>query len=199
MIGVIFIIYLFILLSAYMIYALLLEDNSDWKYSNIQPLLVVFYPLLTVFLLRDLVIYINNRLTKNNLKQMNLKILMKAMSFMFLPTLGVLLMLLVGFFDPIMLWTWIKSPSGWAVFTRILLFILEIGLIALMYFHYLEEYNKEEYLKGCDDVKINRTNMRSASRLDTLLEMFPSDRGDYKYFKTPTENPNIVLIERKEK
>ena len=171
----------------------------NWKYFDVHPLWIFAWPLLPILLLRDLILYINNYLTKNNLKQMNLKILGKAMGFMFLPTLGVLLMLLVGFFDPIMLWTWIKSPSGWAVFTRVVLFLLETGLVILMYFHYLEEENRSKYIAECDDVKVNRSNRKSVPGIDNMHDLFPRDGVSYTYFKIPTEDSNIVLIERKEK
>lgn len=174
-------------------------NDFEWKYLDRNPAWILLYPLLPILLLRDLILYINNYLTKNNLKQMNLKILGKAMGFMFLPTLGVLLMLLVGFFDPIMLWTWIKSPSGWAIFTRVLLFLLETGLVILMYFHYLEEENHNKYIAECDDVKVNRSNRKSVPGIDNMYDLFPRDGVPYTYFKIPTEDPNIVLIERKEK
>jgi len=74
---------------------------------------------------------------------MNYKLLGKAMSFMFLPTLGILIILLVGFFDPIAMWIFIKSNDGWAVFTRVVLLIAEIALITSLYFHYLEDYKKQ--------------------------------------------------------
>ena len=127
---------------------------------------------------------------------MNLKILGKAMGFMFLPTLGVLLMLLVGFFDPIMLWTWIKSPSGWAVFTRVVLFLLETGLVILMYFYYLEEENRNK-LKS--EYKIDSSSEIQVSKYTDVYEVFKdkTSSDSYNYYKNYTEDPNITLIERK--
>ena len=199
LIVIIFISYLVGLVITFLIGAMLADMDIEWKYLDIHPLWILAWPLLPILLFRDLIVYINNYLTKNNLNQMNLKILGKAMGFMFLPTLGVLLMLLVGFFDPIMLWTWIKSPSGWAVFTRVVLFLLETGLVILMYFHYLEEENRSKYIAECDDVKVNRSNRKSIPGIDNMYDLFPRDGVSYTYFKIPTEDPNIVLIERKEK
>ena len=199
LIIIIFISYLVGLVITFFILAVIESAGVNWKYFDVHPLWIFAWPLLPILLLRDLILYINNYLTKNNLKQMNLKILGKAMGFMFLPTLGVLLMLLVGFFDPIMLWTWIKSPSGWAVFTRVVLFLLETGLVILMYFHYLEEENRSKYIAECDDVKVNRSNRKSVPGIDNMYDLFPRDGVSYTYFKIPTEDSNIVLIERKEK
>lgn len=199
MVLIIMVCYLVGLVLIFLIGFMLYDMEVNWKYLDLHPLYMLAWPLLPILLLRDLILYINNYLTKNNLKQMNLKILGKAMGFMFLPTLGVLLMLLVGFFDPIMLWTWIKSPSGWAIFTRVLLFLLETGLVILMYFHYLKEENHNKYIAECDDVKVNRSNRKSVPGIDNMHDLFPRDGVPYTYFKIPTEDPNIVLIERKEK
>ena len=200
MVLIIMMFYLVGLVLIFLIGAILANMDIDWKYLDLHPLYILAWPLLPILLLRDLILYINNYLTKNNLKQMNLKILGKAMGFMFLPTLGVLLMLLVGFFDPIMLWTWIKSPSGWAVFTRVVLFLLETGLVILMYFHYLEEENRSKYIAECDDIKVNRSNKKSIYGIDTVHELFSKSKySSSSYFKIPTDNPDIVLIERKEK
>lgn len=192
----IFISYLVGLVITFFILAVIESAGVNWKYFDVHPLWIFAWPLLPIFLLRDLILYINNYLTKNNLKQMNLKILGKAMGFMFLPTLGVLLMLLVGFFDPIMLWTWIKSPSGWAVFTRVVLFLLETGLVILMYFYYLEEDSKNKLKSEC---KIDLSSEKQVSKYTDIYEVF-SDKtssDSYTYYKNYTENPNITLIERK--
>ena len=197
LILIIFISYLVGLVITFLVVAIIEDMDVKWKYLDVHPLWICAWPLLTILLFRDLIVYINNYLKINNLNQMNLKILGKAMGFMFLPTLGVLLMLLVGFFDPIILWTWIKSPSGWAIFTRVILFLLETGLVIVMYFHYLEEENHNKYLAECDDIKVNRSNKKSTYGIDTIYELFPGDRGSYKYFKIPTDNPDIMLVERK--
>ena len=90
-------------------------------------------------------------------------------------------MLLVGFFDPIMLWTWIKSPSGWAVFTRVILFLLETGLVILMYFHYMEEENKNK--------------LKSECKIDPLSEIQISKYADiYEVFKDKTSDDNNLNI-----
>ena len=196
MVLIIMMCYLVGLLLIFLIGAMLADMGSDWKYLDLHPLYILAWPLLPIFLFRDLILYINNYLTKNNLKQMNLKILGKAMGFMFLPTLGVLLMLLVGFFDPIMLWTWIKSPSGWAVFTRVVLFLLETGLVILMYFYYLEEENKNKLKSEC---KIDLSSEKQVSKYTDVYEVFndKTSSDSYTYYKNYTENPNITIIERK--
>ena len=193
---IIFMCYLVGLVITFLVGAMIYDMDIKWKYLDVHPLWIFAWPLLPILLFRDLIVYINNHLTKNNLNQMNLKILGKAMGFMFLPTLGVLLMLLVGFFDPIMLWTWIKSPSGWAVFTRVVLFLLETGLVIIMYFHYMEEENKNKLKSEC---KIDPLSEIPISRFTDIHEVFKSKTsGDsYIYYKNYTENPDIVLIERK--
>lgn len=96
---------------------------------------------------------------------------------MFLPTLGVLLMLLVGFFDPLAMWNFIKSDTFWAVFIRVILFIAEITLIVLMYFHYLNLEIKEDVLNG------NYSTNRKEKRYDgtDLKTIFHNRDGNFFY------------------
>lgn len=139
--------------------------------------------------------YLNYYLTQNNLKQMNLKILIKAMGFMFLPTLGVLLLLLIGFFDPILLWTWIKSSSGWAVFTRIVIFLLEAGLVTFLYFDYLKK-DRIEKIKNSAGAKDTKTSIEYGRY---ARDMFYNATNQDEYFLIPTDDPNFVIIEFKKK
>lgn len=121
---------------------------------------------------------------------MNLKVLGKAMGFMFLPTLGVLLMLVVGFFDPMAMWSWIKSNDGWAIFVRIVLFVAEVGLVVVMYFYYLEEETKKQALDGNG----SKNGERRSSRTE-ICDLFKngSSRDSFRVFET--ENANIRIVE----
>lgn len=124
---------------------------------------------------------------------MNFKILGKAMGFMFLPTLGVLLMLLVGFFDPIQMWNWIKSDSAWAIIVRIFIFVIEISLITYLYFDYLKKEINENIKKetGSDGI------CKSISYSTYARNMFDDTSSSDKYILEYTKNPNVVIIERK--
>lgn len=121
---------------------------------------------------------------------MNLKVLGKAMGFMFLPTLGVLLMLIVGFFDPIAMWNWIKSDAGWAIATRIILFVVEIGLVVVLYYQYLDEEIKKNAMAG-NYPKTKGYTARYTSELRDILNGHSDDT--YKVYNT--ESSNIKLIE----
>ena len=161
-------------------------SDSKWKYA--KAIFIPFWPIIPILLLIDYINYIK----QNNLNQMNLKILGKAMGFMFLPTLGVLLMLLVGFFDPIMLWNWIKSDSGWAVFTRIIIFILEVGLVTILYFDYLEKDINKKSKEGLCNKEPEQINPNSY-----IYNLFKYNDSNHSYYKTETEDPNVIFIERK--
>jgi len=121
---------------------------------------------------------------------MNLKVLGKAMGFMFLPTLGVLLMLVVGFFDPIAMWNWIKSNDGWAIFVRIVLFLLETGLVVVMYFYYLDEETKKQAFDGKGAKNGERRNSRTE-----ICDLYrtATSRDAFRVFET--ENANIRIVE----
>ncbi len=84
---------------------------------------------------------------KKSLKQhkmINTKILLKAMSFMFLPTLCILFIIFCWFFS----WTdfsnFITSQSAGAAIMRIIMMVLEVILCAYMYQHYMDEYQKTQ-------------------------------------------------------
>lgn len=122
---------------------------------------------------------------------MNLRVLGKAMGFMFLPTLGVLLMLVVGFFDPMAMWNWIKSNDGWAIAVRILLFLAETGLVVVMYFYYLEKDAKDGALKGTK----GQPAYVSRSYRTELREIFHNASSDDHFKIFDTESSNIKVIE----
>lgn len=191
-ISIIGIFYLLGIFISMMIGLLISASDLDWKYAEGEYIFI--YPILLYLIPRDLIINFNNYLNTNNLKQMNFKVLGKAMGFMFLPTLGVLLMLLIGFFDPIVMWNWIKSDSGWAIFTRIIIFCLEIGLVTYLYFDYL----KKEIKTNSNGISVTEEEVY----YNTDMYMLWSDRRDnfsFKFYKTRTEDPNILIIERKSK
>ena len=169
----------------------LIIADSNWKYAEGE--FIIVWPALLYLLPHDFIKYTNNYLNKNNLKQMNFKILGKAMGFMFLPTLGVLLMLLVGFFDPIQMWNWIKSDSAWAIIVRIFIFVIEISLITYLYFDYLEEEINENIKKETEsDGTCKSINYSTYAR-----DMFDDASSSDKYILKYTKNPNVVIIERK--
>ena len=60
--------YLVGLLLVFLMVAMLAGMDIDWKYLDLHPLYILAWPLLPILLLRDLILYINNYLTKNNLK-----------------------------------------------------------------------------------------------------------------------------------
>lgn len=169
-------------------------EDSNWKFAKIQY--IILYPIIPFILFIDLIKFVNKYLNKNNLKQMNFKILGKAMGFMFLPTLGVLLMLLIGFFDPIDMWNWIKSDSGWAIFTRIIIFILETGLVIHLYFDYLKKEIKEKALNGVKPGIKQNVYYNKA-----LYQIWPDgkDNGYYNFYIIHTEDPDIIIVERTKK
>lgn len=158
-------------------------SDSKWKYA--KAIFIPFWPIIPILLLIDYINYIK----QNNLNQMNLKILGKAMGFMFLPTLGVLLMLLIGFFDPISMWTWIKSDSAGAVIVRIIIFLLETGLVTYLYFDYLKKDILEKAGSNCK-------NGYRVSSSDNMRDIFNNGRYDDNYTLYTTEDPNVKVIKR---
>lgn len=124
----------------------------------------------------------------------NLKILGRAMGFMFLPTLGVLVMLLVGFFDPVAMWTFIKSDNGWAVFTRLFIFLSEAVLVYVMYSIYISE---EKTKKLALELGVELGDTSSIGKYTDTYELFNGSSSDWGYSKIETTDPNIVIVKRK--
>lgn len=178
-----------------MVLLIFIDDYPQYfRYTLKVDDIPLLWPYHLILIIIDQFKKLNKYLNKNKLKQMNFKILGKAMSFMFLPTLGVLLMLLVGFFDPIVLWTWIKSDSGGAVFTRIFIFLLETGLVTALYFHYLKEEIKNEVINGNIEGKSEEIYYNK-----NLYRIYPDEKSDsyYKFYIIDTKDSNIKIIERK--
>lgn len=170
---------------------------NDWwpqKYSRFGEYdnefgWLLAYPIIPFLLLKDLIIFLINKLKQT---QMNLRILGKAMGYMFMPTLGVLLMLLVGFFDPWAMWEFIKSNSFWAILIRIILFLAEIILIAVMYSHFEEKEileNGEKYIKGKASKTFQGNNdfddgaFGQNCRYDDNIEVYPTEDEFIKVIK----------------
>ncbi len=152
------------------------------------------YCLVWPWLICLLIFFLLNKLTEpfKNLDKMNYKILGKAMGYMFMPTLGVLLMLLVGFCDPIAMWTFIKSTCFWAVAIRIILFIAEVVLILVMYDHFMEKEimaNADKYASSKPAGKVDansefrtRSCFGSANYNDTV-EIYNTEDDSIKVIK----------------
>jgi len=166
------------------------------KYDEPEHMFV--WPYLIFIFIRFL---LNRLINKLKQTQMNFKILGKAMGYMFMPTLGVLLMLLIGFFDPLAMWNFIKSDNGWAVTVRIILFLAEIILIVVLYFTFLEEWEeeqktiaKEKALKGEGK---NPNIIADLTYRNEIRQLFKNvnDRDLYHQYKTESED--VMIIERK--
>lgn len=145
----------------------------------------------------------NKKLNKKNLKKMNLRILLKAMSLMFLPTMAVLFVLLVGFFDINAMWVWIKSNSGGAIFARIAMLLAEICLVTYLYFYYLEEEKekiKAEALNGKERKDATHHDFStSLGRIFTGFGGYGTDPTKFTYTAWSTPSSDVVIIERTKK
>jgi len=125
---------------------------------------------------------------------MNTKALMKALSFMFLPTLGVLLLLLVIFMDPITMVEWLFSDNGWAGFLRFVLLVAEITLIIIL-------YNKHYRKAIIDEVAtklggIIGTEQRNVNYGSAVKYCFSTTKYDDYYTLEDTKYTNIVIVRR---
>jgi hypothetical protein len=122
----------------------------------------------------------------------NYKVLLKAISFMFLPTISILFVVFIGFFSITDFISFITAKSGWAIFLRVALVLAEIIFVCLMYKHYYKLdviKNKDNYIKKGNVIK---------NTSSTYVErFFKSDTSNGYNFKSyATDNDNIVVIEK---
>ena len=126
---------------------------------------------------------------------MNLRALGRALGFMFLPTFAILVVLIVGFFNPVAMWTWIKSNDGWAIFTRVAMLLAEIVLVVILYFQYL----REEIMEAANNKKFDQSRANAVSWNKDVYDLFNNRSSDDYYFCYKTKDPDIVIVERKPK
>ena len=138
-----------------------------------------------------------NYLKTKQFNKMNYKILGKAMGFMFAPTLGILLMLLVGFFDPIAMWTFIKSDTAGAVITRLVMFVLEVGFVIGLYISYMEEEAKTIAINRINSGNLDNSVGSKISYLTNCKDFFGTSNGEF--YIHSTEFKNVIIIEHKPK
>ena len=126
---------------------------------------------------------------------MNIKILLKAMSYMFLPTLAVLVMLLVGFFDPVAMWEFIKSNNGWAIFIRVVIFIIEIVCVVILYYKYAEEnsISEAQSVNSPEDDLKDGWGVSSYKQVEDLGKDW-GHKDSYIIYNT--KSPNVKIVKR---
>jgi hypothetical protein len=122
---------------------------------------------------------------------MKTKALLKALKFMCLPTLAVLLLLFFGFFSISATIAFISSTAAFAVILRVLLVIAEIVLVVYMYHQYLDEEIVKEVAK-------TRHGLSCTERTGytELQQLFSMNRGGSLYIYD-TESPHVKVIELK--
>lgn len=121
---------------------------------------------------------------------MKIKILLKALRFSLLPTLVTILLILVGFFSFTETLNFVTSNSGWAIFTRIALFIAEVLLVIIMYRVYendelFNSENPEEYGIPFREVKGNES-----------MRDFTNATYDSRFNIYKTKKSYIYIIEK---
>ena len=121
----------------------------------------------------------------------NLRLLGKAMGFMFLPTLGILTVLLVGFFDPIAMWTFIKSNDALAIFTRLVILVTEIVIVIIMYNVYRSEEKRKGLLVSQDGLT-----SKTVAYNNYVCNLFDEVSSRDTYTLYYSDDKNVVVLKR---
>lgn len=117
------------------------------------------------------------------------RVLLKAMSFMFMPTLAVLVLLFLWFLDWTQFKDFITSNGAGAGALRIFMTFVEMVFIVVMYNHYL----KEDVALHPEDYDDNKKGTSSHTSCKDLFSTLGSSSDNYKVRYI---NSKFSLIER---
>lgn len=123
------------------------------------------------------------------MKSRKIKAFLKALSFMFLPTVGVILFMMLACWSVTKPFIFLTSDNGWAILIRVLITALEIGLIVYLYYDELYKSTiNDPQRDDCEKVEI------PAGRL--ARDFFPGGTYQDKFYRHETPFSNLVVIER---
>ena len=116
------------------------------------------------------------------------KALLRAMSFLFVPTLAILSVILVGFFSWTKFVAFMTSSTTEAILVRVIMLISEITLVIIMYFHYI----KEEIVKKSekDDAVFGEGNYLSSD--DTMYYIMRPEHDEKVYSYKITDKITVL-------
>lgn len=178
-----------------------------WLEDDIHILRTYFIP----YILYNLFIKFKQSLKRH--KMLNTKALIKALSFLCLPTLSVLLILYFWFLDFGRFTDFVTSQSGWAGVLRVALIIAELCLVYHMYCHYNEiipneKANEKLYksILGQNFKHVTRIDSSNsgkrltidyseAEKLSQIVNPSGSDNYKASIYYCP-ELPNIAIIKK---
>lgn len=115
--------------------------------------MVVMISSLTGFCIKNSILSLFNKIKNipnqltNNLKSLtmiNTKVLLRALGFMFLPTVSILFLIFCWFFNWSKFSDFVTSDTIGAAILRILMVASEIALVTYMYKFFLKKFNDEE-------------------------------------------------------
>ena len=122
---------------------------------------------------------------------------MKAMTFMFAPTLSVLVIIFFWFFNLTDFVSFITSQSAGASTLRVLMMLLEVFFVCVLYKYYEEKEFKEQLYSKAPDV-INKTKGIQCNANRELRYAMDGQYND-EYYIYNTAKPNIKIVEVKSK
>lgn len=117
---------------------------------------------------------------------------MKAMTFMFVPTLGLLAVLGIIFMDLTAMFNWILSNDPLAVVVRTIITIVEVAVVYILY----KKYDAES--EDTRDIIVNTPQGKKYNYLKScdVRDLFINGYYKDEYTIHTTNDPNTVIIER---
>lgn len=125
------------------------------------------------------------------------KALIKATSFMFLPTLSVMIVIFCYFLSWSKFVGFMTSDNGWASFLRVLMILAELVLVCIMYEAYAKieeaEERKKELTEAKADVDKPLVSVKRSTSLDTSFRYLgKTGYQDVEIYRT--KNPDIFVL-----
>ena len=123
--------------------------------------------------------------------------LRKSISFLFLPTLTLIVMacfITISFSTP---FTFIVSDSEGAIVTRFFILLVEVGLTIYMYFHYLKVEEEKKELELINKVaETEGLDWKDQKKFDSVWQIF-SGHDDYSTtYSKHKINDNLIIIKK---
>lgn len=125
--------------------------------------------------------------------KINYPILRKALGFAFLPTLLVIVVAMFATLSFTSVFEFLLSDSGWAIVLRIILLIVEVGLVWGLYEHYSKREEIKKVIDEIDDDSLYRKIGKEKEVYELFNDSFSSNPFTYKARKISS---NIIILKK---
>ena len=117
---------------------------------------------------------------------------LKALTYAFVPSLLIYLLMSVSMFSFVKAWDILTSSNGLSIFARTVMFLMEIGVIMYLYNH----YSKIEMVNGLKTIDKDSLRFSRVARHTSVESFFTDFNYGTDNVKFHTYNKNYVILKR---